>query len=467
VSDVSVIPAAAPGSSSQDELNSALVEKARVETRKADLEAQLLQHQLAPAHRRLEFYKGAATASGLLIALVSLFGAFGSVGTWFVNQSRERDIRIEERLERALTGLSDPSPQRRATSLALLRSFATGTNERHSRQVILAVAEALPLESSPLVANSIVSFLGQLQGVGHGPLAAGLNSLAEKSRRLLGNERAKTGGDAVAGAQLALLASGMTALLRAGARGELAGVDLSGADLSGLELNGQSFKGALLKGASFANAKAARADFADADLWQANFRGADLAGANFAQPARGGPMQHDLMRRVAERPDGTFGFPDFSCANLRGADFTWHPLIFVPPASLNTSTDGASPRFAGANLEGANLERLMMLGLGPANSAKWPFPTSADSAGGSVELGNGLALAQMPIDPKARLAHALPNAPEYPHDYSPFAATYSTIRDAFRAAHWKDASLPHAVREVLGNRYLPRGNDQPGCKAQQ
>src|SRR4051794_14950049 len=74
--------------------------------RKARLEGDLLTEQLTPKHRRNETLKIVAGASGLVIAFVSLIGGLVSVAGWFINQGENRELRIEERLDRSLGQLS-------------------------------------------------------------------------------------------------------------------------------------------------------------------------------------------------------------------------------------------------------------------------------------------------------------------------------------------------------------------------
>jgi uncharacterized protein YjbI with pentapeptide repeats len=231
------------------------------------------------------------------------------------------------------------------------------------------------------------------------------------------------------------------------------------------------FSHALLVGTNFAEVKAARADFSDADLSETNFRDADLEGANFSQPARGWPMQRYFMRRFEREPGEPYdyNFPDFTCANLKGADFSWHPLLFVYPGNLTVNITGFPPRFNGANLEGADFQKLVMIGLAPVEYSGWPFSSAVglDAAGTAFEVGNGLQLSLTPIDPTADLVDKLPTGPGYDtNEYSPFASSHLNIRDTFLTAQWEGARFPRSVRQILENRYLSRRTDRPACKTQ-
>ena len=455
------------GTVTNTRLDGAKLQLTLAEARKTALEAQLLAYQLEPAHRRLDVYKSLAGASGLLVALVSVLGALGSVTAWYFNQAREQEIRVEERLAHGLAGLSDISPSRRAASLALLKSFVGRSNPQRERQIVSAVVEALQLEGTPEVSNSIAEFLRGLDPSDRSTLDVGLASLAEKSRRALRAERFERANYRAPIPKLRYLADGMEALLHNGARADLSGVDLSAANLASLNLVGLRFAGAFLVDTNFEDARAKGADFSNADLSGTIFRDADLSGANFSQPARGWPMQRYAMRRFSDG-DRIYGasFPDFTCANLTDADFSWHPLVLMERDRKQAQIGGFPPIFDRARVDGANFERLTMFGLAPKGFDKWPFRMAPgpDNAGTSVGAGKELLLTQFPIDPEADLEDSLPVGPSFNWDFSPFADSYSNIRSVFGTANWEKARFPKSVRQILENQWLVTSVRQPRCK---
>src|SRR5216684_471412 len=116
----------AEGSQGRDE-----VERLKDATfiRKTDLEAKILEQQLTPSFRRLETLKTLTGASGLIIALVTVIGGFLSVGNWFIGQQKDRQIRSEERLDRALTMLAEKDASRRLAAVTSLGSFLRERND--------------------------------------------------------------------------------------------------------------------------------------------------------------------------------------------------------------------------------------------------------------------------------------------------------------------------------------------------
>jgi hypothetical protein len=86
------------------------------QAQKTELESRLLEKQLSHSHQRLETFKAFSSASGLVLALVAVVGGLLSVFAWFIDRSRERDHRTQERLERALVGLLASSPEQRVAS---------------------------------------------------------------------------------------------------------------------------------------------------------------------------------------------------------------------------------------------------------------------------------------------------------------------------------------------------------------
>jgi hypothetical protein len=102
--------------------------------RKLDLEARLLEEQLTPAHRRRENLKTIAGASGLVIAFATVIGGLLSIFSWFAQQNRDREVRIEERMSKALALLSEERPTQRAAAISSLQSFLASSDEKRNSQ---------------------------------------------------------------------------------------------------------------------------------------------------------------------------------------------------------------------------------------------------------------------------------------------------------------------------------------------
>jgi hypothetical protein len=218
--------------------------------RKTDLEAKLLEEQLSPSYRRRNTITMIAGASGLIIALVTVVGGLLSVYGWFAEQNRTREIRIEERMERALNLLSEKRASQRTAAISALHSFLTASNANRNSQVLISIANALPLEDSGVVRNAMLSFFEDIDTeiVGKPAMDAALKSLVYNSRGLvlvsdLWRKRPENlywiENDVKEGAALQALARAMAVLLRKGAQSkDLSRTYLGRSDLSGVNLMG-------------------------------------------------------------------------------------------------------------------------------------------------------------------------------------------------------------------------------------
>jgi hypothetical protein len=113
-------------------------------------------------------------------------------------------------------------------------------------------------------------------------------------------------------------------------------------DFTGAVLDGANFNAAKLPSASFDNAELLRSTFIGATLMQAKFRSVisaeNLDASVWANP----PVRTAYIDHIASALAGTATIdvimPNFSCANLEGADFESHALFPIP---------GFSTRFLG------------------------------------------------------------------------------------------------------------------------
>lgn len=195
-----------------------------------------------------------------------------------------------------------------------------------------------------------------------------------------------------AGADLSACARQLAGLNLDGAN--LAGVNLNGADLDGASLAGANLQGATLVGANLSGANLhgavlsglpgkPAADLSLAHLRNANLSFAQLTGANFsganfygtyAGKCKTGAPGHngatvDCASAFGATITGTvfnnaylYGV-DFSSAAITGASFAGAVLTGAEfgDATIGTSSNGVRTTFAGAYLQGTNLDRAAAL----------------------------------------------------------------------------------------------------------
>jgi uncharacterized protein YjbI with pentapeptide repeats len=436
--------------------------------RKTKLESRLLAQQLTPSYKRLETLKTIVGASGLVIALVTLVGGFLSVGNWFVEQKKTRQIRTEERLDRALTMLADESAGKRLAAVTSLRSFLAETNDTENMQVVLALSGRLSLEDgSAPVRNAIISVLEDVDPkiVGPGVLNKALRSLVETSRGLMQEGdvwRTRPGNlwrleeDTKVGSRLQGTAQAIVALLRKGARtDDLRGIYIGRSDLTGIDLSGTRFDDAILAWSDFSDASLAGDSFDGADLEQTKFVHSDLRGAKLTLSGDRGLLgvRWDYVERQMYRsPSGQVQvwMPDFSCSDLRNADFTGHPLFAINANDIPDLQFVYFPAsFYGANVKGADLHEIQVFGTVSDDDHRSPIRTISGS--GSRPGDAKYTRSVYKIDPDAPLTPG----------FEQFSSALRQVSYAFSGSNWRDASLPKSLREWLDQNSpesMPRGS---------
>jgi len=443
---------------SEDRKDEVLIKKTRLETR-------LLAQQLTPSYRRLERLKTVVGASGLIIALVTVVGGFLSVGNWFLEQKKTRQIRTEERLDRALTMLADENPGKRLAAVTSLRSFLSKDDDGQNTQVLLAFAGRLALDDSAPVRNTIVSTIEDLdvKVISTAVLNRGLQALGETSRSLMQEGDIwrtrpqnlwRLEKDAKVGARLQATAEGIVALLRKGARTtDLTGIYIGRSDLTGMDLSGISFDDTILAWSDFTEASLVGASFNGTDLEETKFVRADLRNSKFTfsgKRGRSGVRWDYVERQMSRSPTDQVqvDMPDFSCSDLRNADFTGHSLFGVAANDIpELSVDFRGPNFRRANLGGADLSNIQVFGLADENDHRFPFYTVSGS--GFLPEEAKYVRHTYRIDPDAPLAPG----------FSDFSTTLNYISYALADSNWRAAQLPKAVREWLDQK--PPPENQP------
>lgn len=449
---------------------------ADIARRKAEIELALLEEQLTPAARRREWIKALASASGVILAVVALLGAVISAGEWFASQKKDRDVRNEERFERALTLLSEARPPQRAAALTTLGSFIDADNQQRDRQVLVSVANALPLEDDPSVRGAMVSFFDDIdpQVVGKLGLDAALKSLSYASRELVlrsdyWHERdtlfSATGGSKD-GATLTALERTMAGLMRKGAATHnMSGVYLEGANLSNLDLTGTNFDDAILRTANFENAMLTGASFIGADIEAAHFARADLRLAQFryftgtvASDAHNNFVEFEFTRAdwqfLKTKQPQAVGVvqPDFSCADLRGADFSGSYLVGMGQDLTGVFVNGAA-MFEGADLAGANFDDIVVYSLVPGAPKAMPALPLPVTVTASTPMLGKYVFVQALFGPRDATSG----------DAKGYESALGELQESFDGTNWAKAKLPPEFAKWLAEN-KPDSTSSLTCK---
>jgi uncharacterized protein YjbI with pentapeptide repeats len=423
--------------------------------RKTELECRLLAQQLTPEYRRIEWLKGIAAASGLVIAIVAVIGGFGSIAGWLIEQQKSRQVRIEERLDRALTMLADPSANRRLAAISSLRSFLAERDDTRNSQVLLALSSTLALEDSDPVRSAITSLVADVDPaiVGSSVLNRGLQALVDTSRGLvrdgdLGRKRPRNlwrlETDLKVGANLQMTADAIVSLLRKGARAQsMTGIYLGRSDLAGLDLSGTDFGDATLAWSDLSRATLRNSSFDGADLERTNFVSADLQNAKFTLTNNGGrtTIHWNYVQQQMDRSSAIqvqVEMPDFHCSDLRNADFSGHPLFGIIADDISELAFVEFPaKFARANLKGADFSRIQIFGLRSDHDNRSPFVET--QGGGSRPNDAKYIRGSYQIDSDAPLTG----------DINDFTKSLNRVSHAFAETNWSAAKLPRGIRQWL------------------
>lgn len=454
------------------------IEEQRARIQKLRAETELATLQLSRAHQGYERMKAIAAIGGLVTGIAAVLGLLLSTVQWLRSEESARQLQIEERLDHSLALLGGENAATRLAAVVSLGSFLK-RNSPHSSAALQALTNALAIEESITVRNAIVATIQRVDsaGVSDVELSGALESLLLVSRGLVAegdlwnNRRTSvfaTPAHNTVESRALSVAAAISILLHKGARSsDMSRIYLSSVDLSDLDLAGTRWDDAILPWTDFSNCDLSGASFKDSDLESTLFVKARLARADFGVSAdplaakrrfnyvrtqmhRSQTMAHQV--RAQER--FTIHGPDFSCADLAGADFSGHPLV---PIYLN-EYEGAVDSYASflnANLTGATFSRLRGFGIvrvGQSADAQ-PFPTVGSSAGwGST-------------DQYATTEFELRKDGPLRAGWESYTEALKALSNAFGGSNWRAARFDQSVYEAL-DKLNVYNVEQPRCEAQ-
>lgn len=355
-------------------------------------------------------------AASVPIAILSVF-VTGFLGMSQLNHAVQ--TRIDERLDKAATRLASDKEAERISGVAGLRLLISETRPDPGRQgaALQFLINALAMESSPIVQSTIFDALRTIKSgdVSQAVLDGGLATAIERNRNLTatiasaieglreqrwrerlsqttGRDFAGMDGPLQAGeidsvpleayretlspptdftAALALdqrtrlqgLAKAVAMLTRSGGQAvNYSAIYCEDCDLSQARLDGADFRDAFLKNATFAHAHLAGANFRNADLGGTGFFGADMSKSDLTWTLSA--PSSALHKNVARHAGDDERLPILECTDLRGADLTGRPLVWLDMNS--DDPDHLWIRMSSAALRRARMDkttRLKALGV--------------------------------------------------------------------------------------------------------
>jgi uncharacterized protein YjbI with pentapeptide repeats len=199
--------------------------------------------------------------------------------------------------------------------------------------------------------------------VKHPVIASALVALIDRNRdleRSLGIAPDDLSFQQLTGEQLTPLratSEAIVSLIRKGGRvTDMSRIFCGGCDLSGtaVDLSSTNLDGAVLTEADFSHASLHHASFDGANLLGAKFIGSDLRSAKLTDLKAARVTVNALIRLQSAIP------PDFRCADLSDTDFSGQVLFGVYEDNRKDSSTTWITRFNGANLQRADLAKLMI-----------------------------------------------------------------------------------------------------------
>ena len=433
-------------------------EEANARVAKLRAERYQIELQTSRSARRLEILKALAGLGAVLTGLAAVAALLYSILQGVGQLNRERDVRIEERLDSALKKASASTRLERLSGVISLKSFLEVRDSDRQKRVLLALAHFLSIEEDAAVRAAVVEVFRDIDSTTVAPVAleSAAKALVGLSRSL--SETGKLNRKNMAGKAYPYLfdrdlnarsvGASLVAVLRAGAKiRDLSGIYCARCDFSRLKLDGTSFDDAVLIQADFGETSLVRASFDRADLEATRFIKADLRDAKILTTSPKWVGGFSIQSAWDGLADGLIrvGMPDFSCADLRGADFAGRILFGLVRRSteLIYPSNFEAAKFRHAKLAGTDLRRVGVFGVDPATAnPKLPF-TTRSSGGSGVHTdrreGKTYWSFQAQLDEDSVLTDA---ATEYKENLEEIAF-------AFSATDWREAKLPKALRALL------------------
>ena len=368
--------------------------EAELRKKKLELETKVLAQQLQPRYWKLELAK-------VIVGSLTIAGIVSTLVLGLLQLSRTRQSNDDERFDKAVTRLASSDPTERLAGVVGLGLYLEPRQRQRHRATLRFLVNALAVEQDSVVRGELLDRLSQLtlNQVSQEDLNDALERLRDRNRGLYARGRAaffdklmqrteelagKGHDETYIGhlppedlAPLRVTAAAIVAVVKNGARTkDLSSIYCAECDFSGktwdmskpdfakvsdfahadsvLDLSDTDFHGAILRRANFLGLRLERASFESADVMGANFAGADLAEAKFTDFGR---SQYPIQGILTSGHLWGAMFPDFTCADLSGADFSGSSLFGIYEGSPN-------PMYAilhNANLTNTKLGQMTVL----------------------------------------------------------------------------------------------------------
>lgn len=352
-----------------------------LENEKLKLEAEKLKKEVTPDSRWSTFAKNFVALGGAVSMVGAVYGIWDSYAKTLKEREHTRTAEARARFEDAIKRLESSSTISKLVGVSVLSGYLDKANADLHRQVLFTIAVLMATETDRQTQGAVIDLIATFPK--DGPIKAEdweyfQDILVSQNRALLAKgdlltdrafqPNATTKGEETTAKTLGRL---IAINVRKGlvsqrvkydhiycADCDFRGVVFSqGADFTGSVLDGADFRGATLRGATFDNAELLRANFSEASLKNTRFRSIDEKYAANIDPANP-EKQRALFARtqyldhigatLSQTAVVRIRMPNFSCANLEGADFDHHALfagVFTSRRTYTPATGTKPPWF--------------------------------------------------------------------------------------------------------------------------
>ena len=434
--------------------------QARIEKLHAELDSIRFQH--SARYQSRENIKVVSAFGGLITAVVGILALFFSVYQGLNQLETNANIRIEERISQSYARLAGERIAERLSGISSLKQFLNqpDSKARRHQEILLALSHSLVVEDNPRVRGAIVEAISNLDAnvVKKESRSAVIKTLANLSRALIAevslyenypkeatyNHRNLQKNKELNIGILSSVGHAIAGLVQIGTSAEdLSGVFCEECDFTAVNLSGVNFDRAFLRRAIFDTANLSNSSFDRAVLQDTSFIQAKMRGAKITVlPLRDRSDEYSDSSLAWKRiPDGRFfsiAGADFSCADLREADFTGTVIFGAASSGSAFMSHFIFTNLNRANLIGANLSAVSII-YGNDSSSE------SDSIRSYINYPSGMHAVHG--EGFYEIAELDSNATLNPENRSIYR--FDVIGDSFLESNWEQAKLPKAFQDYL------------------
>lgn len=464
---------------------------------KLRLEANKLARESEPEKRWVKWTKNLVAAGGIVTIAATVYGIYDSYDKTITDRERTRNEDERTRFGDAIKELESPNTISKLIGVSVLGLYFTKDNTTVHRQILFTLAGLMATETDPQVQEAVLNLIGGIDKTVIRPedwlyfqkmLTSQSRSLVEKAglyeKRAFNAASQPSDTERVArslGKLIALVKRKGVVPDYTDYRGiYCAQCDFhnssfaKGTDFTRAILDGANFSHTTLESAVFDNAEIAGTDFVEASLPAAQFRSlqaAETDAQHGTQVSLGRTLYIDhLIATIQNYPTVYIELPDFSCANLAGANFDGHALFpgvldvtrtydsrqTTKPDWLRESASKGPisdftvfavfvrpPRFYKANVDGAHLGKVRFFTVVPRQKSLPAFTSGPVFSFVSefVSLqGTMQDVAWSPVTTPAQSTR-----------YPPLADFQTDVRASFYSTEFSHAALPTDLKGFLAS----------------